>query len=259
MRSVAGDSLQPRRRSPERCCFRASRAPSSRRSRTSLMDQVKSGALPPIAERLPANPLVITPTEKPGQQGGDWNHALVGGGSLSMLVRYQGYEPLVRFNAGLVGPDAERGRELREQSGSHRIHLPPAQGQKWSDGQPYTTADVQFWYEDIYLNKDVSPGGMSWWKSGGKVGKLEVVDEVTFKVTFAAPNGFFVQQLAWAAQDYTTLHAEALPQAVPHQVQPRRRQARQGARAGELDRAVPARDRRHRRQHLLFQFEAARR
>ena len=30
-------------------------------------------------------------------QGGTWNHALVGGGSLSMVVRYQGYEPLVRY------------------------------------------------------------------------------------------------------------------------------------------------------------------
>src|SRR5262245_18148179 len=64
---------------------------------TSLEDQVKSGALPPIHARLPEKPLVITPTSRPGVQGGTWNHALVGGGSLSMLVRYQGYEPLVRF------------------------------------------------------------------------------------------------------------------------------------------------------------------
>src|SRR5687767_9170230 len=63
-----------------------------------LQSQVDSGALPKAAERLPSNPLVITPLERVGQQGGDWNHALVGGGSLSMLVRYQGYEPLVRFN-----------------------------------------------------------------------------------------------------------------------------------------------------------------
>jgi peptide/nickel transport system substrate-binding protein len=54
-----------------------------------LQAQVDAGTLPPVAERLPTNPLVITPFEKTGQQGGDWNHALVGGGSLSMLVRYQ--------------------------------------------------------------------------------------------------------------------------------------------------------------------------
>ncbi|HLV83758.1 MAG TPA: twin-arginine translocation signal domain-containing protein, partial [Devosia sp.] len=56
-----------------------------------LKPQVEAGTLPPVADRLPANPLVITPFDRAGQQGGDWNHALVGGGSLSMLVRYQGY------------------------------------------------------------------------------------------------------------------------------------------------------------------------
>src|SRR5690606_35968422 len=45
-----------------------------------LQAQVDSGALPPVNERLPENPLVITPTERIGQQGGDWNNALVGGG-----------------------------------------------------------------------------------------------------------------------------------------------------------------------------------
>ena len=77
-----------------------------------LQAQVDGGTLPPVAERLPENPLVITPFERVGQQGGDWNHALVGGGSLSMLVRYQGYEPLVRFTAGLDGHRDQRRREL---------------------------------------------------------------------------------------------------------------------------------------------------
>ena len=49
----------------------------------SLMDQVKSGALPPIAQRLPENPLVDHADRAARQQGGDWNHAIVGGGSLS--------------------------------------------------------------------------------------------------------------------------------------------------------------------------------
>ncbi len=171
----------------------------------SLMDKVKSGALPPVAQRLPVNPLVITPTEKPGQQGGDWNHALVGGGSLSMLVRYQGYEPLIRFNPDWSGltPNVAESYEANAEGTEYTFHL--RKGMKWSDGEPYTTEDVLFWYEDIFLNKDVSPGGMAWWKSGGKIADLKVIDDVTFKVTFAAPSGFFVHQLAWARQDYMTL------------------------------------------------------
>lgn len=166
--------------------------------------QVDSGELPPISERLPVNPLVITPTERPGQQGGDWNHALVGGGSLSMVVRYQGYEPLVRYTPDWSGltPNVAESYEVNEDGTEYTFHL--RQGMKWSDGHPYTTEDVLFWYEDIYLNEDVAMGEDAWWHAGGEVGKLEVIDDVTFKVTFAAPNGFFVQQLAWASQDNLT-------------------------------------------------------
>ena len=171
----------------------------------SLQAQVDSGALPPVADRLPENPLVITPTERPGQQGGDWNHALVGGGSLSMVVRYQGYEPLLRYTPDWSGltPNVAESYEVNDDSTVYTFHL--RRGLKWSDGAPYTTADVLFWYEDVYLNDDVTMGGQNWWRSGGEVGRLEVIDDFAFRVTFAAPNGFFAHQLAWARQDHLTL------------------------------------------------------
>src|SRR5216684_2294345 len=63
----------------------------------STREKVAGGALPPVKDRLPENPLVVKPIERIGRYGGDWNHALVGGGSLSMLFRYQAYEPLLRY------------------------------------------------------------------------------------------------------------------------------------------------------------------
>lgn len=170
-----------------------------------LQDQVNSGALPPVSERLPVNPLVIAPTERSGQQGGDWNHALVGGGSLSMLVRYQGYEPLVRFTPDWNGvePNVAEAFEVNENSTVYTFRL--RKGMKWSDGQPFTTEDIRFWYEDIFLNENVTARtGQSYWFSGGELGVLEVVDETTFQVRFDVPNGFFAQQVAWANQDQMT-------------------------------------------------------
>ncbi len=169
-----------------------------------LQAEVDGGTLPPVAERMPANPLVITPLDKVGQQGGDWNHALVGGGSLSMLVRYQGYEPMVRFNAdwtGLVDNVAESWSANPEAT-EYTFTL--RKGHKWSDGEPFTTADVQFWYDAYFMDKDTNLAGNAWWSVNGEPAKLEVVDEQTFKVIFAGPNGFFVQQLAWAQQDQIT-------------------------------------------------------
>ncbi len=171
---------------------------------TSLQAQVDAGELPPINERLPENPLVITPTDRPGQQGGDWNHALVGGGSLSMVVRYQGYEPLVRYTPDWSGvePNVAESYEVNEDGTVYTFKL--RKGMKWSDGEPFTTEDIRFWYEDIFLDPDVSqPSGQTYWTTGGEKGKLEVIDEQTFSVTFVAPNGFFLQSLAWANQDQT--------------------------------------------------------
>jgi peptide/nickel transport system substrate-binding protein len=171
---------------------------------TSLQAQVDAGELPPINERLPENPLVITPTDRPGQQGGDWNHALVGGGSLSMVVRYQGYEPLVRYTPDWSGiePNVAESYEVNADGTVYTFKL--RKGMKWSDGEPFTTEDIRFWYEDIFLDPDVSqPGGQTYWTTGGEKGKLEVIDEQTFSVTFVAPNGFFLQSLAWANQDQT--------------------------------------------------------
>ncbi|MET3896581.1 peptide/nickel transport system substrate-binding protein [Devosia sp. UYZn731] len=169
-----------------------------------LKAQVDAGTLPAVADRLPANPLVITPFERTGQQGGDWNHALVGGGSLSMLVRYQGYEPLVRFNpdwSGLVENTAESW-SVNPEATVYTFTL--RKGHKWSDGVPFTTADVQFWYDAYFNDAEASLGGNAWWFVNGEAAKLEVVDEQTFKVIFPGPNGLFVQQLAWAQQDQMT-------------------------------------------------------
>jgi peptide/nickel transport system substrate-binding protein len=166
-----------------------------------LQAAVDSGALPPVAERLPANPLVITPFERPGQQGGDWDHALVGGGSLSMVVRYQAYDPLVRFTPDWSGIETNVAESYSVNADATEYTITLRKGHKWSDGHPFTTADVQFWYDAYFTDKETSLGGNPWWSAGGEPAKLEVVDEQTFKVIFKAPNGFFLQQMAWADQD----------------------------------------------------------
>lgn len=160
--------------------------------------------LPPLNDRLPENPLIITPTDRPGQQGGTWNHALVGGGSLSMLWRYQAYEPLYRYDPQWTSiiPNVAESYEVSDDSREYTITL--RRGHKWSDGEPYTTEDVRFWYEDIYRDPETPLADMSYWSSGDTPATLEIIDDVTFKVTFAEPSGFFMQQLAWANQDHMT-------------------------------------------------------
>src|SRR5687768_16503522 len=108
---------------------------------TFLQAEVDKGELPAVADRRPANPLVITPLDKVGQQGGDWNHALVGGGSLSMLVRYQRYEPLVRFTPDWTGVTENVAESWSVNPEATEYTFTLRKGHKWSDGAPFTTAD----------------------------------------------------------------------------------------------------------------------
>jgi len=169
-----------------------------------LKADVDAGKLPPIADRLPENPLVITPVEQVGTYGGDWNMALVGGGGYSMLFRYQTYEPLLRYTPDWSGvtPNVAESFEGNEDSTVFTVKL--RKGLKWSDGEPYTTDDIKFWYDTVLNDDRVAFVGNDHWKTNGEVGKLEIVDETTFKVTFAEPNGFFPLNIAWANNDQTT-------------------------------------------------------
>jgi peptide/nickel transport system substrate-binding protein len=128
--------------------------------------------LPPLEDRLPENPLVVTPTDRPAKQGGTWNHALVGGGSLSMIWRYQAYEPLYRFDPQWTGiiPNVAESYEVSDDSREYTITL--RRGHKWSDGEPYTTEDVRFWYEDVFLDEDAPLGERAFWYSGDEVARL---------------------------------------------------------------------------------------
>ena len=121
-----------------------------------LKEKVSSGALPPVTDRLPANPLVVKPLESVGKYGGDWNMALVGGGSLSMLFRYQAYEPLLRYTPDWSGVALNVAEAFDGDAESKVYTIRLRKGMKWSDGQPYTTADVKFWYDTVLTDKRVA-------------------------------------------------------------------------------------------------------
>ncbi len=92
----------------------------------STRDKVAAGALPPVKDRLPENPLVVKPVERIGRYGGDWNNALVGGGSLSMLFRYQAYEPLLRYTPDWSGVTPNVAESFVADAEFEGLHHPPA-------------------------------------------------------------------------------------------------------------------------------------
>jgi len=89
--------------------------------------------------------------------------------------------------------------ETNEDASEWTFHLRP--GMKWSDGQPFTTADFQWWYDNVFSNTDLAiatSDNSSNWTTGPERTKMEfeVIDDYTVKVKFAHPNPLFGYRVA---------------------------------------------------------------
>jgi len=81
---------------------------------------------------------------------------------------------------------------------------------KWSDGQPVTTENVRYAWEDVIANTDLTPSWPAWLNSGGSPTgepmKMQIVDDFTFKLTSAAGyGGFFISMALEGWRGYSGL------------------------------------------------------
>jgi peptide/nickel transport system substrate-binding protein len=161
-----------------------------------LAELVKAGKLPPVDKRLPDNPLVVPVVEKTGEYGGVWRRAFLGPADYNNYVRVV-FDALFRFS-----PDGAKIEpkiaESAEPSPDYKVWtLKLRKGSKWSDGQPFGADDILFWYNDVLLNKELTPTLPGWIKSpDGSAAKVEKVDDSTVRFTYAAPATLFLTAVA---------------------------------------------------------------
>ena len=163
-------------------------------------DDVAAGKLPPVAERLPATPAVVKLDGEelsPGRHGGDLRMLVGRAKDVRMLVVY-GYARLVVYDTNYeLKPDILEAIEV-EDGRIFTLKLRP--GHKWSDGEPFTTEDFRYYWEDVANNLELSPAGPPRdLLIGGEKPRFEVVDETTVRYSWSRPNPFFLPRLAGAA------------------------------------------------------------
>jgi len=161
-----------------------------------LESLVKSGELPPVADRLPLKPLVLKPEERIGDYGGEWRSAMVGGLDHIWMIRTMAYENLVRFTPDWSGVMANVAASFSANAEATEFTFELRKNLRWSDGAPFTADDIKFWYEDVLMNKDLTPSVPNWLMSGGKPLTVEKIDDFKVKFAFSKPNGLFIQNLA---------------------------------------------------------------
>ncbi len=162
-----------------------------------LKERVAKGELPPLAERLPQTPLVSDFASRKrvaGQYGGEVR-TLVSKARDLRYISANSYTRLVGYDEKLdLQPDLAEKIDVEE----NRIFtFTLRKGHKWSDGHPFTTEDFRYFWEDVALNKELSPSGPSeTFIVDGKPAKVEILDELRVRYTWTKPNPRFLPSLA---------------------------------------------------------------
>jgi peptide/nickel transport system substrate-binding protein len=158
--------------------------PSSFSEAPLLAKKVAAGDLPPVEERLPANPLVIQPAEMIGTHGGILRGAFTGPGDRQNYERWiNDYTIFWDAGATELRPRLAWKWESNEDATQWTIYL--REGLKWSDGEPFTADDYIFWRDHIVANDELVPTKPWWIVWGGELATFEKVDDYTFTFTFA--------------------------------------------------------------------------
>ncbi len=166
---------------------------------------VESGELPPVEERLPAEPQVYLEAgmkDGIGVYGDVWRgfsacptagyNDMAGTtmgwfGIESYTSRYQGLVktgPLFRADQDIEPfPNLAMSWEWSEDGKELTMHL--IEGAKWSDGMPFTADDVIFTWEAYVVDDNVNaPRHLDAWTWEGEAASLEKVDDYTIKFVF---------------------------------------------------------------------------
>ncbi|MEM7028999.1 MAG: ABC transporter substrate-binding protein [Chloroflexota bacterium] len=164
--------------------------PSAYSEAPSLADMVASGDLPPVEERIPVNPLVLGRQEI-GSYGGEVR--MIHLDPSSFVSEYGWFaERMLSYSDDdlkTLLPNMMASWEVSDDATEFTFHL--HEGMKWSTGDPVTTEDVDFWWNDVATNTEIS--SRVWWvyRHGGENMTVDIMDDFTFKLTFAAPFGNF--------------------------------------------------------------------
>ncbi|MDQ3931123.1 MAG: ABC transporter substrate-binding protein [Chloroflexota bacterium] len=167
---------------------------------------VKAGKLPALQERLPKNPYVVPHKwVKPGKYGGQMRMACNSDWGVShffMYIHMYGNQLLRLLKDGQeIGPGLVE--EWAPNQDLSKWTLRFREGLKWSDGQPLTTADFMYWWEDMVLNEEHPAVIPDVARSGKNTpAKITATDDLTIVMTFDAPAPLTDIRLAMGSGGY---------------------------------------------------------
>jgi len=148
-------------------------------------EKVKKGELPPVEERLPKEPFVVTTYDEIGTYGGTLRGISISYESGTSEIMSWRHVNMVRFDDDCSTIVPNVAKEWRWNDDFTEILFRLREGHRWSDGAPFTVDDVVFWMDDIILNEEIHKATPSPWGSVGS--SVEKIDDITVKFKFDKP------------------------------------------------------------------------
>ncbi|TCT42821.1 ABC transporter substrate-binding protein [Martelella mediterranea] len=164
---------------------------------------VETGALPPVEERLPEEPLVFKTGNMPdgiGVYGGTLRHVIGGrpegwnyqagqstgwgGIDIGMFECLTRTAPLYQVEASDMEPLPNLAKSWEWSEDGHTLTMHLIEGAKWSDGVPFTSEDVLFMWEDNIVDPNVTPLNGASRETFGSNTTLKALDDYTVEWTF---------------------------------------------------------------------------
>jgi peptide/nickel transport system substrate-binding protein len=164
-------------------------------------------ALPSLAERIPAEPLVVVPYDSVGKYGGTLDvlsNATEAGTSDFLSVRHVNF---VRFSDDLqtIVPNIAKSWEWNDDFTKLTFHL--RKGHKWSDGAPFTSADVKFYHDNLMLDTNIFEKPKDYITVGGETMTVDAPDETTVVFNLPSPKPGLLAHFATSyAQGFQPKH-----------------------------------------------------
>lgn len=170
--------------------------PATLKEAPQLAQLVREGKLPPVAQRVPEEPLVLRPLRSVGRYGGTWRRGFIGPGDVENGNRINASDKLLFWDATgtQIVPSAAKSVEMSDDGKTYTVNL--RRGMKWSDGAPFTADDFVFWFEDLYGDRNIVPTPIPDMSVGGKPGRLVKIDATTVQFQFDSAYYLFMEMLA---------------------------------------------------------------
>ena len=142
----------------------------------------------------PEEPRVLNDIPELGRPGGELR-SLIGRARDTRLFYVFGHARLVGYDLNLnLIPDILASYEV---DAGRVFTFKIRKGHRWSDGQPFTSEDFRFFWEDVANNPAVQPAGPEvQLLAQGEAPRVEILDEFTVRYSWSRPNPLFLPAMA---------------------------------------------------------------